>query len=374
MSAHPSSNFLPFLAASKLVAHPALELIAAIEGDAFRSFLEDVREHGICEPIMLDSQNRIVDGRARRDAGVLLELDIPYVYIGDDVDVAPLVESKNVQRRHLTKIERAFIAAADLTREHEAAKERQGHDRGGESKTARQAAAEKRAVSAGYVAYADAVERCTDPVDRAELRARVLAGQMPLSFAARLAALGEKERKSLIEATADRNVRLTPPAIPKTIREINGIERFCLDPATTDTNPVGAREFYCLERGDDGLKRSWRIDKSGEAIRFVWVNPPYDDPASWVRRAIETVTADPEIAIWMLLQSRVVGTTAGREADHACTNVLHFDDRQKFVTKDLVEMPGSLNDGSLLYAFGAASCAGLREFGTLYTPDRGVAA
>ena len=374
MSANVSSNFLPCLAASKLVAHPALELIAAIEGDAFSAFLDDVREHGIREPIILDSQNRIVDGRARRDAGVLLELDIPYVYISDVVDVAPLVESKNVQRRHLNKDERAFIAAGDLEKEYAAAKQRQGRDRGGESKTARAAAAAKRAVSAGYVGYAASIMRCDDKRDRAELRAKVLAKQIPLSFAAKLAAMPANDRQSLIAATIDRNVRLTPPAIPKTVCEVNGIERFCLDPATTDGNPVGAREFYCLERGDNGLEGSWRVDKSSEAIRFIWVNPPYDDPASWVRRAIETVTEDPSIAIWMLLQSRVIGTTAGREADHACTNVLHFDNRQKFVTKDFVAMPGSLNDGSLLYAFGAATCAGLKEFGTVYTPERGVAA
>lgn len=265
-----------------------------------------------------------------------------------------------MQRRHLTKTEKAFIAAADLTREHAAAKERQGHDRGGESKTARQAAAEKRNVSAAYVGYAAAIDNCGD----LDLRAKVLAEEIPMAFGARIAAMPLRHRRSLIAASSDKNVRLTPPNIPRTILQVNGIERFCLDPATTLKNPVEARDFYCLERAD----------RNGIRIRFIWVNPPYDDPASWVKRAVEIVEAETEIAIWMLLQSRVIGTTAGRTADRACTSVLHLDKRQKFVTEDFVEMPGSLNDGSLLFAFGAPTCVGLEKFGTVYTPVRTAAA
>lgn len=368
MSTHSATiAFLPFLAASELVVHPSLERIANIEGDAFNAFLEDVRVHGVREPIVLDSKNRIVDGRARREAAVRLGLDIPYVRIDEDIDVAAFVESKNVQRRHLRKIERAFIAAADMPMEHEAAKNRQGHDRGGESKSAREAAAAKRDVSAGYVGYAASIERCGD----LRLKAAALdpVNPMPLSMAARLANMERDQRESLLAGAADPNVRLTPPPILVRVLAANGLEQFDLDVATIPRNPAKARAFYAKRDGDDdGLTGSWRIVRAedGETItvRYIWCNPPYDDPAAWVRKAIATIEEFPDVAIWMLLQSRVGGTTAGRLADHACSEVLHFDDRQRFLVADGTPMPGSLNDGSLLYAFGSATCRGLRALGT----------
>lgn len=376
MNAAVTKDFLPFLAASELAVHPALELIAAIDGDAFAAFLHDVREHGIREPIIIDAKNQIVDGRARRDAAVQLELDVPYVLVEDNVDVVAFVESKNVQRRHLSPVERAFIAAADLSQEHVAAKGRQGRDRGGESKTARQAAAEKRGVSAGYVGYADRIVRCGDPV----LKAAVLARHkpMPLSTGARLAKMEPDKRQSLIAGAAEPNVRLSPRIIPDTICAAQGIERFDLDVATTIGNPVGARAYYSDQRDQDGVaeETSWRIVRTDDGetlkVRFVWCNPPYDDPETWVRKAIKTVEEHPEVAIWMLLQSRVIGTTAGRLANHAACESLQFDERLRFLVADETPMPGSLNDGSLLFAFGSANCRGLDALGTRWVKPHTV--
>ena len=93
----------------KLEFHPWAELFPLLEGAPFDELVEDIRKHGVREPI-ITYQGKLLDGRNRYRACEVLGLDTPMrEYMGD----APLlyVLSLNLHRRHLDESQRAMIAA-----------------------------------------------------------------------------------------------------------------------------------------------------------------------------------------------------------------------------------------------------------------------
>lgn len=90
--------------------HPAAEIFPLIEGEAFASFVEDIRTRGQEDPVVLDGQGRLLDGRNRARACQALGIDVKETrYHGDDP--VGFVVSHNMQRRHLTESQRAMVAA-----------------------------------------------------------------------------------------------------------------------------------------------------------------------------------------------------------------------------------------------------------------------
>lgn len=90
--------------------HPVAALFPYIEGDAFREFVEDIRTNGQREPVVLDVDGRLLDGRNRARACQVLGIDVKETrYSGDNVD--GWIISHNVHRRHLTTSQKAMIAA-----------------------------------------------------------------------------------------------------------------------------------------------------------------------------------------------------------------------------------------------------------------------
>lgn len=89
--------------------HEYANLFPQIEGQAFRDLVEDVRAHGVREPIVF-LNGAILDGRNRYLAAREAAIEYPRMeYVGDD----PLgfVISKNLKRRHLNESQRAAVAA-----------------------------------------------------------------------------------------------------------------------------------------------------------------------------------------------------------------------------------------------------------------------
>lgn len=99
----------------EFVVHPAAELFPLLRAPEFNALVADIREHGLMEPIVLDVDGNLIDGRNRARAceqlGIVPECK---VYEGDDV--WQYVVSQNLHRRHLSDSQRAMIAAqiADL--------------------------------------------------------------------------------------------------------------------------------------------------------------------------------------------------------------------------------------------------------------------
>jgi N6-adenosine-specific RNA methylase IME4 len=88
--------------------HELCKLFPAMPEDQFNALVEDIREHGQREPVVL-YEGKILDGRHRYRACRALDVSFSHVeYVGDD----PLgfVISHNLTRRHLDESQRAMIA------------------------------------------------------------------------------------------------------------------------------------------------------------------------------------------------------------------------------------------------------------------------
>ena len=107
-------------------AHPVAGLFPLLEGDEFDALVEDIREHGLLEPIWLDSHGRVLDGRNRqracRKAGVEPEYRT-WEGEGSEID---FVVSQNIRRRHMDAGQLAAVSLDLLPAYEKEAKKRQG--------------------------------------------------------------------------------------------------------------------------------------------------------------------------------------------------------------------------------------------------------
>jgi ParB-like chromosome segregation protein Spo0J len=96
-----------------LVVHPLAELFPLMEGDDFAALVLDIKTHGLREPVHVDAQGRIVDGRNRGRACV--EVGVKLCTTSEGVPEGPelmdWIISRNLHRRHLTPAQRAAVAA-----------------------------------------------------------------------------------------------------------------------------------------------------------------------------------------------------------------------------------------------------------------------
>lgn len=90
--------------------HPIADLFPMLAEDELRELAADIKQRGQLQPIMLDDQGRILDGRNRNAACDLAGVEPWFeAYEGDDPDGYAL--AVNVNRRNLNKGQAAMIAA-----------------------------------------------------------------------------------------------------------------------------------------------------------------------------------------------------------------------------------------------------------------------
>jgi ParB-like chromosome segregation protein Spo0J len=99
--------------------HPAAELFPMLAGDELRDLAEDIRAHGLHEPLWVwDDPDRgpvLLDGRNRLAACKLAGVrPTTRAYAGDELDALEFVISWNVKRRHLTAGQKAAVAYESL--------------------------------------------------------------------------------------------------------------------------------------------------------------------------------------------------------------------------------------------------------------------
>ncbi len=82
-----------------------------LDEEELQALADDIREHGLRQPVVLDAAGRILDGKNRLRACEIADVEPSYTtYEGDDARAYVL--SVNSRRRHLTKGQLAMIAAS----------------------------------------------------------------------------------------------------------------------------------------------------------------------------------------------------------------------------------------------------------------------
>ncbi len=177
--------------------HPVANLFPLMQGAAFQELVEDIRKNGLRESILVDSEGRIIDGRNRYLACLAAAVEPRFEVWDGEGSLADLALSLNLKRRHLNESQRALVAARLAKMMEAEAKKRRGVRRelaANVQPTSRRRSADEAGatvnVSARLITYAIKVlrEGC------AELVAAVESGQLPVSTAARLAALPKAEQ------------------------------------------------------------------------------------------------------------------------------------------------------------------------------------
>jgi ParB-like chromosome segregation protein Spo0J len=205
--------------------HPVAEAFPAMSAEEFAALTDDIRKHGLLEPIWT-YQGRIIDGRHRYWACEELEIEPRYQeWAGEGGSVLAFIVAKNLHRRHLTAAQRAAIAAemkpkikAEIKEKlKEKAKESgarggRGHRKGpdksdktlsGPGRNARAEVAEMFGVAPAYVSQAERIKEASPETFR-----EMKAGKMSVTQAAKKAGVSANKKK---DAATDAGENQPPP-------------------------------------------------------------------------------------------------------------------------------------------------------------------
>lgn len=197
--------------------HPYAKLFPMLGAEALALLTADIEANGLKQPIIIDRDERIIDGR-NRDAACRMAGVTPVYepFTGSDAEILKLVVSLNIHRRHLTESQRAMIAAEVATIVH--GSNQYKVESSIEDSTSRpvtqQQAADLLSVSKTSVERAAVVKKKGTP----ELADAVTSGQVTVTKAAEIAALPTAEQgpamTEAIENPPRRHVRKPPAPEP----------------------------------------------------------------------------------------------------------------------------------------------------------------
>ena len=91
--------------------HPVAGLFPMLRGAAFEQLAADIQNNGLREPILVDGEGRILDGRNRYRACLRAGVEPRFVEWQGTEPLAELALSLNLHRRHLDESQRAMVAA-----------------------------------------------------------------------------------------------------------------------------------------------------------------------------------------------------------------------------------------------------------------------
>jgi N6-adenosine-specific RNA methylase IME4/ParB-like chromosome segregation protein Spo0J len=90
--------------------HPLATLFPELEGEEFAGLVASIKAHGLLEPITT-YDGCVLDGRNRQAACEAADVDVIYQPLAMGQDPLGFVLAKNLERRHLTESQRAYVAA-----------------------------------------------------------------------------------------------------------------------------------------------------------------------------------------------------------------------------------------------------------------------
>lgn len=273
--------------------HPLADIFPLLEGEEFAALVEDIRAHGLREPVTLH-EGKILDGRNRWKA--CQEIGIQATTRGfDGDDPLAFVLSLNLKRRHLNKMQRIELVSKLKPQIAAEARAQQGKRRDLPPNSAESfqpiETREKLARLAG-VSH-DTFDRGCYLLERADgpTKARVLKDETSIN--AEFTRLKTPER-ILSSGSVE---YYTPARYVEAARRVLG--EIDLDPASSEVanRTVRAKRFHTEE--DDGLAHDW----PGR----IWLNPPYCRLAGpFAEKLIEQYEAGITTAAILLVGDRTI--------------------------------------------------------------------
>lgn len=271
--------------------HPAAGAFPLMDDLTVRELANDIRKNGQRHPVIVSGM-QIIDGRNRMRACKIAQVDPRIVdkpFDSED-ELLRYVVSENMMRRHMSESQRAMAGSA-------LAKLRRGRQSGNVAGLTQKQAANTLGVSERSVRTARTIQDHGIP----ELVAEVEAGRVNVSTAARIANLAPAEQEkicaggttAIIEKSRDIKRKttamasgnsmstvewFTPGELVEDSREL--LKGIALDPASCEeaNEVVKANTFYDVAA--DGLSMEW--------AGTVFLNPPFDDTATWSAKLIES--------------------------------------------------------------------------------------
>jgi phage N-6-adenine-methyltransferase len=264
---------------STFLVHPVAELFPLMEGAAFDALVEDIRLHGLSEPILRDAGGRIIDGRNRLRACQFAQVSPRFAtWVGDDP--TPIIVSRNLHRRHLSESQRAMVAAkiATLPKGRHApigaSTQTSAADLLNVSRRAVQRA--RSVIDQGTPEVVQAIERGDLAVSTAITE--IKAGRDPLS----------------VHFSSESPEHYTPTEVLDAV--IACLGAIDLDPCSNKDRHVPAAKHYTA--ADDGLVQPWH--------GRVFMNPPYGRVIDhWVKRLVESIASGEVTEAIALVPARV---------------------------------------------------------------------
>jgi hypothetical protein len=186
--------------------HPIANVFPLLRGAEFDALVDDIRRHGLREPILCDADGRIIDGRNRYRACLEAGIEPRFTQWHAGGHLPELALSLNLRRRHLNESQRAMVAARLskwLVPKGQGAQPdtRSANLRTGQK--ARYVAAELLNVSCRSVDHACRVLHDGS----SELIAAVESGGLAVSLASRLAALPKPDQATALAGGAQAAAR-----------------------------------------------------------------------------------------------------------------------------------------------------------------------
>jgi hypothetical protein len=103
------ATLVPDAEGQALEAHEVADLFPSMGEDEYRALVEDIRAHGLHEPIWLHPDGRIIDGRHRYRACLEAGREPRFRTWDGAGSLIAFVVSLNLRRRHLTTAQRTLL-------------------------------------------------------------------------------------------------------------------------------------------------------------------------------------------------------------------------------------------------------------------------